>query len=168
MPKKAKELSALAVSKLNAAGRHAVGGVDGLHLNIAGNSKSWILRVAVGMRTDGEGKSVIHRRDIGLGGYPDVPLAEARDKARELRKMVRDGIDPLEYKKQHRRILFASQVKSKTFRECAEIVIANKVREFRNINYTHERDKTKNGLRGFLAQGKEAGSAHSGTMCGFC
>ena len=26
---------------------------------------------------------------------------------------------------------------------------------------THEWDKTENGLRGFLAQGKEAGSAHS-------
>ena len=36
MPKKAKELSALAVSKLKQDGRYAVGGVDGLYLRIAG------------------------------------------------------------------------------------------------------------------------------------
>lgn len=36
MPKKAKELSALAVAKLKTEGRHAVGGADGLHLRIAG------------------------------------------------------------------------------------------------------------------------------------
>jgi integrase len=135
MPKKAKELSAIAVSKLKSKGRHAVGGVDGLLLNIAGNSKSWILRVAVGTRTDGKGKTVIHRRDIGLGGFPDVPLSEARERARELRKMIRDGIDPLEYKKHHRKILFTSQVKSRTFRECAEVVIENKKRELKSINY---------------------------------
>ena len=35
MPKKAKELSAIAVSKLKAEGRYAVGGVDGLQLFIA-------------------------------------------------------------------------------------------------------------------------------------
>ena len=34
MPKKAKELSALSVARLKENGRHAVGGVDGLHLRI--------------------------------------------------------------------------------------------------------------------------------------
>jgi hypothetical protein len=36
MPKKAKELSALAVAKFKKEGRYAVGGVDGLHFRIAG------------------------------------------------------------------------------------------------------------------------------------
>jgi hypothetical protein len=34
MPKKSKELSALSVAKIKETGRHAVGGVDGLHLRI--------------------------------------------------------------------------------------------------------------------------------------
>jgi len=34
MPKKAKELSALAVSKIKSEGRYAVGGADGLYLFI--------------------------------------------------------------------------------------------------------------------------------------
>jgi integrase len=135
MPKKAKELSALAVAKLKSEGRHAVGGADGLHLRVAGGSRAWVLRVAVGTRTNGDGKSAVHRRDMGLGGYPEVSLAEAREKARELRKQVRDGIDPIERKRQDRDALRARQSKAKTFRECAEVVIANKSREFKNAKH---------------------------------
>jgi vacuolar-type H+-ATPase subunit H len=35
---------------------------------------------------------------MGLGAYPEVSLADARDKARELRKQVRNGVNPLEEK----------------------------------------------------------------------
>ena len=38
----------------------------------------------------------------------------------------------------------------------------------RRAPYAPEWNKTKNDLRGFLVQGKEAGSAHSIAMCGFC
>ena len=133
MPKKAKELSAIAVSKLKTKGRYAVGGIDGLHLFVVGNSRAWILRVAVGTRTNSHGKTVVHRRDIGLGSYPEVSLTEARDKARELRKQVKSGIDPLEQKKRNREALCVQQRNTKTFRECAEIVIKNKGRELKNI-----------------------------------
>lgn len=135
MPKKAKELSALAVAKLKTEGRHAVGGADGLHLRIAGGSRAWVLRVAVGTRLNDNGKPVVHRRDVGLGSYPEVSLAEAREKARELRKQVRGGIDPIEQKKQDREALRVQQSKAKTFRECAEVVIANKSRELKNAKH---------------------------------
>ena len=36
------------------------------------------------------------RRDMGLGGYPDVPLAAAREAARQARAKIREGIDPIE------------------------------------------------------------------------
>ena len=86
MPKKAKELSALAVSRLTVAGNHAVGGVTGLYLYINdANARSWVLRIMVGDK----------RRHIGLGGYPDVTLAQARDKARVARDEVSRGIDPV-------------------------------------------------------------------------
>lgn len=132
MPKKAKELSALAVSKLKSEGRYAVGGVDGLHLCIVGNSRSWCLRIAVGTRTNGKGKIVVRRRDMGLGSYPEVSLSEARNKARELRKQVKNGIDPLEQKRLNKEALRIQQRNAKTFRECAEVVIENKSREFKN------------------------------------
>jgi hypothetical protein len=135
MPKKAKELSALAVSKLKNKGRYAVGGVDGLHMFIVGNSRTWILRVAVGTRTNSKGNIVVRRRDMGLGSYPEVSLAEARDKARELRKQVKEGIDPIEQKKRIRESLQAQQRQAKTFRECAEVYIENKGNEYKSFRF---------------------------------
>lgn len=35
------------------------------------------------------------RREMGLGRWPDVSIAEARDKADAARRMARDGKDPL-------------------------------------------------------------------------
>jgi len=67
MPRKTKELSALAVSKIKTDGCYTVGGADGLHLLIAVVSRAWVLRVSVGTRINGSGKEVVHRRDIGLG-----------------------------------------------------------------------------------------------------
>lgn len=124
MPKKAKELSARAVSTIKEDGRYAVGGVDGLHLRVAGISRSWVLRLAVGARTTTAGKTVPHRRDIGLGSYPEVSLADAREKAREYRKQVRDGIDPLEARRAAKAKAHLDKAKSKTFKECAETYIA--------------------------------------------
>jgi hypothetical protein len=49
MPTPAKELKALQVKNLSAPGRHAVGGVNGLCLNITETgARPWILRVIVG------------------------------------------------------------------------------------------------------------------------
>lgn len=65
-------------------GRHGDGG--GLYLLVSKTgAKSWILR----FQTDGK------RRDIGLGSASDFTLEEARDRARELRKVARTGGDPI-------------------------------------------------------------------------
>ena len=63
-------LTALAVKNLKKPGRYGDSG--GLYLYVAPNgSKSWVQRISTG------GK----RRDLGLGGYPSVSLAEARGRA---------------------------------------------------------------------------------------
>ncbi|WP_224973498.1 tyrosine-type recombinase/integrase [Acinetobacter oleivorans] len=132
MPKKSKELSALSVSKIKTTGRYSVGGVDGLCLNVEGNSRVWILRAVVGKRLDKDGKLKPHRRDIGLGPYPEVSLAEARAKATELRLQIRNGIDPIRHKQELREALLLQQHREKTFRECAKIVIEKKTLELKN------------------------------------
>jgi hypothetical protein len=77
MPRVAKELGALAVSRLKVPGWHAVGGVAGLGLQVTPTgARSWSLRVVIA------GK----RREIGLGGFPTVQIAAARDKARQTAK----------------------------------------------------------------------------------
>ena len=132
MPKKAKELSALSVAKIKGNGRHAVGGVNGLHLRIVNDSRAWVLRVVVGQRFDENGKQQLHRRDIGLGSYPEVSLAEARAKAHEIKAQIRNGNDPIKQKQDQLQALRIQKLRNRTFRECAQIVIANKSRELKN------------------------------------
>ncbi|EAA6039954.1 site-specific integrase [Salmonella enterica subsp. diarizonae] len=132
MPKKARELSALAVSRLKAEGRYAVGGVDGLYLRIAGRSRAWVLCVAMGTRINRAGKTVPRRLNMGLGPYKEVSLAEARDKARELRRQIRNGIDPLKEKHAQKTHQEKTARKQKTFYECAEAVLEIKGRELKS------------------------------------
>ena len=93
-------LNAAMVRGLTKPGRYGDGGT--LFLNVApGGSKSWIQRLAI------DGK----RHDIGLGGFPLVTLAEAREAAFENRRLARCGGDPLAAKR---------RAKAPTFREAAE------------------------------------------------
>ena len=101
MARKAKELPPLSVSRLTKPGHHAVGGVAGLYLyvNEAG-ARSWVLRVLVGDK----------RRHMGLGGFPDVPLALAKEKARQAREQISLGIDPIAQKRAAASQLRAAQL----------------------------------------------------------
>ena len=77
-------LSATRAKALKDPGRYSDGG--GLHLYVSkAGGKSWVQRITI----DGR------RRDIGLGGFPSVSLALAREKAAENRAAVAEGRDPL-------------------------------------------------------------------------
>ncbi len=92
-------------------GRHAVGMVDGLHLEVSNSgARSWLLRIMIG------GK----RCDMGLGGYPAVTLAGAREAARQAREKVRSGINPIDELKAAKSSLKASQAAALTFKEAAD------------------------------------------------
>jgi integrase len=116
MGKVAKELGAKAVANLRTPGVHAVGTVPGLSLQVladkAGNptgARTWVLRVMVG------GK----RREMGLGGYPAVPLAAAHEAARHARAAIKRGADPIEEGKAARSALAAAQAAGITFSTAA-------------------------------------------------
>ena len=110
MPRKAAELSPLSISRLKESGLWAVGGVAGLYLHVNDRgARSWILRVVVGDK----------RRDMGLGGYPDIGVADARQKAREARLKIEQGIDPILLRKQAKSELMALQATDKTFEQAA-------------------------------------------------
>src|SRR4051812_4209729 len=87
------KLNPLQVRNLKEPGRYSDG--DGLILEVRpGGSKSWIAR----LQTNGR------RRDYGLGSLKDISLTEARDKARDYRKQLRAGLDPLDVKRRAREI----------------------------------------------------------------
>jgi integrase len=114
MGRKATEKGAIQVARLTKPGMHFVGGVDGLALQVLpSGGRSWILRMTVGSK----------RRDMGLGGYPDVPLSQAREAARQARAKVRAGIDPIDESKANISKLKASQAAALTFEQCAEAYI---------------------------------------------
>ena len=109
MPIKARELGPLDVKRLVKPGAFAVGGVAGLQLQVkTSGARSWLLRMVIAGR----------RREIGLGGFPDVTLAQARERAREIRGRVYAGIDPIEERRAAKAELAAAKVASVTFDEC--------------------------------------------------
>src|SRR5215216_5670598 len=102
--REAKKLSAVAVVKLTKPGRYAVG--DGAYLQIAaGGTKAWIFRY----QRDGKA------HHMGLGPASLITLAEARDKAREARRALLDGADPLTSRRERRATARLEQAKGVTF-----------------------------------------------------
>lgn len=131
MPKKARPLSALEVKRLTTPGFHAVGDVAGLLLRVdKSGARSWILRYTTGeARLAASGKPYKVRRDHGLGGYPDTSLAMAREKARKVREMLAEGIDPLSQRKAAKQARLAAERRRLTFAQAAEAVIKVKQAE---------------------------------------
>lgn len=133
MPKIAKSLSPVEVNRLKTPGWHAVGGVAGLLLQVrepvregAQMTRSWILRVRVGDK----------RQPFGLGAYPQVSLAEAREQAKKLVADARQGVSPKEKKKSARSALLSAAAKNKTFQECADAYM-----EAHSQDYTNDKHR---------------------------
>ncbi|MFS8115197.1 integrase arm-type DNA-binding domain-containing protein [Rhizobium jaguaris] len=84
MARNTNKLSATGVKYETRSGRHGDGA--GLYLQVSeSGSRSWIF-----MWKDGGKRTV-----MGLGAYPTVSLADARDKATECRQQIARGLNPL-------------------------------------------------------------------------
>jgi hypothetical protein len=156
MPKQAKVLGPLAVKNLTTPGLHFVGEVPGLALQVLPTgARTWILRVTIGAR----------RREMGLGGYPEVSLADARTLARQARQRIRDGIDPIEERRAARSALLASAANIMTFKTAAEALIASKEAEWKNpkgrVGVPLERGFPLLSMLGILPLGLLAGAGTS-------
>src|SRR6476646_1775472 len=109
----ARPLSALAIAKITRPGRYAVG--SGVYLQITGEQgRSWVFRY----EREYEGKR--RGRHVGLGPCALVSLAEARAKGLELRRLLTNGVDPLDDKRAARQQALEAAAREVTFRECAE------------------------------------------------
>lgn len=96
-------------------GRHTDG--RGLMLIVKpSGARSWVLRFQI----DGR------RRDMGLGSWPEVTLAMARERALQARRQMAEGRDPLSEKSKSHRL---------TFSEAANALIAVKRKSWRNAKH---------------------------------
>ncbi len=95
------------------AGKYGDGG--GLQLAVAPTgAKKWVLRFLY------QGKA----REMGLGSYPEVGLAEAREKALAGRRLARGGVDPIQARKKGDGV--------PTFGEIADEIAGQLAEGFRN------------------------------------
>lgn len=129
MPKIAKEMTALEVRRLKEPGFHAVGGVPGLMLQVTdGDGRSWVLRAMIG------GK----RRLMGLGGFPGVSLARARETAAMYREQISNGVDPISERQKARTEAKLARAREITFAEAAAQCHRAKSAEFRNPKHSQQ------------------------------
>ena len=121
------KLTQLQVDKLKAEGIYSDGA--GLSLKVTKyGSKSWVYRYMLA------GKA----HWMGLGSYPDVSLADAREKAAELRKLTRQNIDPLAEKRKEVSIVRAAIAKFIDFDKAAEQYIDAQKSGWKNAKHAEQ------------------------------
>src|SRR5215471_19670135 len=104
--------SAVEVKSIDRKGMSHDGG--GLYLQVsAGGAKSWIYRFMLDGRP----------REMGLGPFNIISLADARKRAAECRKMRLDGIDPIEARRAQRGQRRLDAARAMTFDKCAAAYI---------------------------------------------
>ncbi len=105
------KLTALEVKALIKPGRYT--DAEGLHLHVrTATRRAWVFRYMRGKKA----------KDMGLGPYPEVTLAKARDKAAMARAVLRDGGDPLAARAAAEAA--KGEAMARTFRRAAESLLA--------------------------------------------
>ena len=127
MAKATHRLTPLTVKNASKPGYVADG--HGLYLQIAnGGSKQWVFRYERDKR----------RRELGLGPTHAVTLADARTRAADLRKMLADGLDPYEVRRQAKLATTMERAKLMTFEQCATAYIAAHSASWKNPKHRQQ------------------------------
>lgn len=107
-------------------GRHADG--NGLYLNATTAGKSWVFRF--------ESPATGKRREMGIGAFPIIGLADAREAALSLQKQVKGGIDPIDARNAAKAVQNVPVVK--TFEQVAADYIAMMRASWRNSKHADQ------------------------------
>jgi integrase len=118
-------------------GMHADGG--GLYLRVAKPTKSllptsasWVLRFMIDRKA----------RTMGLGPFPEVTLAEARELAHDARRLKVRGDNPIALRQAERAAKRAREVQPLTFKQSAEAYIRSHQVGWKNAKHAKQWDAT--------------------------
>ena len=121
--------SAKSVEAIKEVGYHTC--AKGLYLQVSKQgTKSWLFRYTSPITKK--------RREMGLGSLDFVSLAEARQLAVDNKRLVIDGKDPIEERKQSQLQKQLEQARNLTFREVAEACIKSKSHEWKNAKHAQQ------------------------------
>ena len=104
----ANKLTAVQISSLNKPGRYGDGGGLWLQVSEVG-TKAWLFRYMLDGRP----------RHMGLGPLQTVSLKDARERAREARRLLLDGIDPIDKRNEARAAARLARARGISFEDCA-------------------------------------------------
>lgn len=102
------KLTALGVTRAKKPGRYADGGNLYLQISETG-AKSWLFRYMIAGRP----------REMGLGSVDTWTLAEARERARDQRKLMDLGMDPIEHRRAEAQAMELAKAQMVSFEACA-------------------------------------------------
>jgi integrase len=121
------KLKAVAVDGTKRKGLHSDGG--GLYLKVVSHkNKSWVFRYTI------DGKT----RYAGLGSVCNVSLADAREEAQQCRRLVADGRDPIEVRRDQKAAARIAASKATTFKAFAEGYIDSHAAGWRNPKHRQQ------------------------------
>jgi integrase len=127
----ARQLNKLTPAKVKSLGAGLHNDGEGLYLRVRENgTRSWVFRY--------RSRDTQKLRDRGLGPATDLSLPEARDKARQLRVELRQGMDPIDTHKKARAQAIAAVARQVTFKTCADAYIAKRRPIWRNAKHAQQ------------------------------
>ncbi|HWZ38755.1 MAG TPA: integrase arm-type DNA-binding domain-containing protein [Bradyrhizobium sp.] len=133
------KLTALQVTKAKTPGMYGDGG--GLYLQVTGDggkkiAKSWIFRYRFKGHISKAGKPLA--REMGLGSLDTWTLAEARDRARQQRQLLDQGIDPLAARKTREAAAALAKAQTVLFEQCAKDYIRDHRAGWKNAKHADQ------------------------------
>lgn len=126
-----KQQQLASIVKAGQAGSHSDGG--GLFLKLNGKgAANWLHRYQM------NGK----RRDMGLGSYPLVSLADARARVAEARKLIADGIDPITERDRLAALKAYQAANGVTFEQMAAQYLEGRLESWKNQKHRQQWENT--------------------------
>lgn len=131
MARRVHRLSAKAVENQRKPGYYPDGA--GLYLQVSeGGSKSWLFRFMLNGRA----------REMGLGSLLAISLADARARASDCRRLLADGVDPIEARKQGRVQVALQAARTITFEDAWKKFIATNSAKWKNAKHVAQWEST--------------------------